>query len=237
MKLDIKGFVDISLVDWDGKVSSVIFLPYCNLRCPFCQNAKLVLYPEELPTISFEEIEGRLVRIKNWIDGVVITGGEPTLHKDLPILCKKLKDLKFKVKLDTNGTNPETLRMLIEKRLVDYIAMDIKAPLNEQKYAEVTGTTNRSLFEKILGSMKILQRGTIKYEFRTTVVPFIHTEQDIKEICKVLRECKRFVIQNFRPGKETIDPKFQKVKPFSRAELENFVRIAREYVPKVVLRG
>ena len=235
MKLTIKGFVDVSLVDWDGKVSSVVFLPNCNLRCPFCQNAKLVLHPEELPTISFEEITERLAKMKKWIDGVVITGGEPTLHLDLPSFCRKLKDLGFKVKLDTNGTNPRVLQKLIEEELIDYVALDVKAPLNEQKYSEATGVKIEKLLKEIINSINLLQNGKVNYEFRTTVVPSIHTKESIEEICKALKGCKKYVIQNFRPG-ETIDPRFNKVKPFSRAELDDYVKIASKYISKVILR-
>ena len=128
MEFNIKGFVDISLVDWDGKVSSVIFLPNCNFRCPFCQNAKLVLNPNEIPTISFKEVESRLRRLKNWIDGAVITGGEPTLQNGLKLLCIKLKDMGFKVKLDTNGTNPSLLKELMDEKLIDCLLYTSPSP-------------------------------------------------------------------------------------------------------------
>jgi len=236
MKLTIKGFVDISLVDWDGKISSVVFLPNCNLRCPFCQNAKLVLHPEELPTISFKEIKEKLKRIEKWIDGVVITGGEPTLHSDLPLFCRKLKDLGFKVKLDTNGTNSGVLQKLIEEKLIDYVALDVKAPLDEQKYSEATGVKTERLLKEIVNSINILLNGNICYELRTTVVPSIHTEESIEKICRTLKGCKKYAIQNFRPG-ETIDPKFAKIKPFPRAKLEEFAQIAAKYISNVVLRA
>jgi len=236
MEFNIKGFVDISLVDWDGKVSSVIFLPNCNFRCPFCQNAKLVLNPNEIPTISFEEIENRLKHLKNWIDGAVITGGEPTLHNELKLLCEKLKNLGFKVKLDTNGTNPTFLQELMDEKLIDYVALDVKAPLNQEKYSKAIGVKSDRFLEKVLESMKILREGTIEYEFRTTVVPSIHTEQDIEEICKSIKGCQKYVIQNFRPAENTINPKFQSIKPFSRDKLDNFMEIAKKYVSNVALR-
>lgn len=236
MKLSIKGFVDVSLVDWDGKVSSVIFLPNCNFRCPFCQNAKLVLNPNELPTISFEEIKNRLKRLGNWIDGAVITGGEPTLHKELKLLCKELKNSGFNVKLDTNGTNPKALRELIDEKLVDYVALDVKAPLSPDKYSRATDVKSSELLERVLESIKILREEIVEYEFRTTVVPSIHTEQDIEEICKSIRGCKKYVIQNFRPAEDTIDPKFRDVAPFPRKKLEKFVEIAKRYISNVTLR-
>jgi len=120
--MEIKAFIDLSFVDWDGKISSVFFLPRCNFRCPFCHNSTLVLHPERGETIPFERVEDYLKKQRNWIDGVCITGGEPTLHSDLPHLCSKLKEIGFLVKVDTNGTNPMMIRELINKGLVDYIA-------------------------------------------------------------------------------------------------------------------
>ena len=236
MKLTIKGFVDVSLVDWDGKISSVVFLPNCNLRCPFCQNAKLVLHPEELPTISFEEITERLAKIKKWIDGVVITGGEPTLHLDLPLFCRKLKDLGFKVKLDTNGTNPRVLQKLIEEELIDYVALDVKAPLNEQKYSEATGVKTEKLLKEIINSINLLQNGKVDYEFRTTVVPTFHTAEDMVEIAKSIEGAKLFVLQQFNPD-NTLDPKLGKVEPYSREELEEIAKECKPFVSKVKVRA
>lgn len=236
MEFNIKGFVDISLVDWDGRISSVIFLPNCNFRCPFCQNAKLVLNPNEIPTISFEEVKNRLERLKKWVDGVVVTGGEPTLHKGLKHLCTELKNLGLKVKLDTNGTNPNFLQELINEKLVDYVALDVKAPLILEKYSKATGVKSSKLLEEVLETMKLLKDGDVEYEFRTTVVPSIHTEQDIDEICKSIRGCRKYVIQNFRPSENTIDQKFQKIRPFSRKELEKFVKIAKKHIVNVALR-
>src|SRR3990170_4888248 len=123
--MKIKGFVGVSLSDWDGKVSSVIFLPRCNLRCPFCYNQSLV------------PIESYLETNQMWIDGVVITGGEPTLHEDLGLLCERIKKIGLDVKVDTNGTNPAIISSIIQKQFVDYVALDVKAQLIEEKYSEV----------------------------------------------------------------------------------------------------
>ena len=178
-RMEIKGFVDISLVDWDEKVSSTIFLANCNMRCPFCYNTALVVYPEKLRTIPFEEIEEYLERNREWIDGVVITGGEPTIHSDLPNLCEKIKNLGFLVKIDTNGTNPALIQELIIRKLVDYVAMDVKAPFEQDKYHAALGVNTPNLLNKILETINILQDSQIDYEFRTTVVPTIHKEKDI----------------------------------------------------------
>jgi pyruvate formate lyase activating enzyme len=152
--MHIKGFIDLSMVDWDDKVSAVIFLPRCNFRCPFCYNVALVVTPDELPTIPFEKIESYLERHKEGIEGVVITGGEPTVHKDLPYLCKRLKNMGFMVKLDTNGTGPSMIKELIGDSLVDYIAMDVKAPLTREEYSRATGVDAKGFIEAVKESIK-----------------------------------------------------------------------------------
>jgi pyruvate formate lyase activating enzyme len=136
---EIKGVVDLSLVDWDGKLSSVIFLPRCNFRCPFCHNYALVLHPEKEKTIPLKRVEDNLWKQRHWLDGVCVTGGEPTLHGDLPEFCSELKDIGLLVKIDTNGTNPTMIERLTEKGLVDYVAVDVKAPLTVEKYSKAIG--------------------------------------------------------------------------------------------------
>ena len=235
--MEIKGFVDISLVDWDEKVSSTIFLANCNMRCPFCYNVPLVLHPEKLRTIPFEEVAAYLKRNREWIDGVVITGGEPSIHSDLPSLCEKIVKLGFKVKIDTNGTNPELIQTLINKKLVDYIAMDIKAPLEQKKYHAATGVNTPNLVSKIQETMNILQNSQIDYEFRTTLVPTIHKEKDIEEICQEIKRCKKYVLQNYKTDVETINPEFENLKPFSQEELKTFLKTARKIIPNTTLRN
>jgi pyruvate formate lyase activating enzyme len=233
--MDIKGFVDLSLVDWDGRVSSVIFLPRCNLRCPYCYNSTLVLHPVELPTVPFKEIEDYLKQHRNWIEGVVITGGEPTVHEDLLNLCSKIKGMGFLVKLDTNGTNPNVVKRLIEKGMVDYVALDVKAPLKEEKYSVASGVDAKILLEKIRETIKILLDFKADYEFRTTLVPTLHEKTDVEEICREIRGCKKYVFQNFRSDVETINPAFKGLKPFTDREMEAFLMLARKYVPDTIL--
>jgi len=235
--MEIKGFVDISLIDWDQKVSSVIFLPNCNLRCPYCYNTSLVLYPEKLPTIPFENIETYLQKNKDWIDGVVITGGEPTLHNDLPNLCQNLKKLNLLVKVDTNGTNPKIVEELLNKELVDYIAMDIKAPLTEQKYLEASGVHAKTLIEKIKETTDILIKSPIEYEFRTTLVPTIHHPKDVQEMCHQIKGCKKYVLQNYKTNVETINPNFKNLKPFPEKKMRMFLRTATRIIPNTIIRG
>lgn len=234
--MEIKGFVDISLVDWDEKVSSTIFLGNCNMRCPFCYNAPLVLNPEKLRTIPFEEIAEYLERNREWIDGVVVTGGEPTIHNDLLSLCEKIKKLRFLVKIDTNGTNPTLIQKLINGKLVDYVAMDIKAPLEQDRYYAATGVNAPNLLSRILETISILLNSQIDYEFRTTVIPAIHKEKDIEEICQKIKNCKKYVLQNYKTDVETISPDFRNLKPFTQEELKTFLKIARKIIPNTILR-
>ena len=235
--MEIKGFIDISLIDWDQKVSSVIFLPNCNLRCPYCYNTSLVLHPEKLPTIPFQDIETYLQKNRDWIDGVVITGGEPTLRGDLPDLCQTLRRLDLLVKLDTNGTNPEIIRGLLNNELVDYVAMDIKAPLTEQKYHNASGIHTKQLIEKIRETTNILLKSTIEHEFRTTIVPTIHDPKDIQKICHQIKGCKKYVLQNYKANAETLNPNFKNLKPFSEKKMRIFLQTAKKIISRTVVRG
>ncbi len=190
-----------------------------------------------MPTIPFEKIESYLQRHKGGIEGVVITGGEPTIHADLPYLCGRLKKLGFDIKLDTNGTNPSMTSGLIEESLVDYVAMDIKAPLTVERYLSATGVDSQDILETIEESMSIIMESKIDYEFRTTLVPTIHAEEDVKEISKAVGGCRRYVLQNFKSEVKMIDPSFEGLKPFSRADMESFLKAARTYVEDVKIRG
>jgi len=235
--MEIKGFIDLSMVDWDDKISSVIFLPGCTFRCPFCYNVSLVLTPEELPAIPFERIESYLRRHKGGIEGVVITGGEPTIDKDLPNLCTKLKKLGFLVKLDTNGTNPLMVRELIGKSLVDYIALDIKAPLTKEKYFKAIGVEAEKFPGRVKETANILINSDVDYEFRTTVVPTIHSWDDIRNIAETVKGCKRYVLQNLKSEVKMINPEFHNLKPFSREEMEKLLEAAKTYVKNAKIRG
>jgi pyruvate formate lyase activating enzyme len=235
--MEIKGFVAVSLSDWDGRVSSVLFLPGCNLRCPFCYNKNLVLNPEEMPTIPQTRIEDYLKSNRNWIDGVVVTGGEPTLHQDLPSLCEKLKEMGFPVKLDTNGTNPTVARTLIERGLVDYVALDVKAPLTTEKYSRASGVPATSVIERIKETIQLLLEGGIEYEFRTTLVPSLHKIEDVEAICRTIAGCRKYVLQNFKPDVETIDSGYQNLTAFTRSQIESFLQAAKRIVQNSLLRG
>ena len=236
--MEIKGFIEVSFVDWDGKISAVIFLPNCNFRCPFCHNLNLVSNAANLETIPFEQLQSQLEKQRGWIDGVCITGGEPTLHSKLPELCSQLKQMGFLVKLDTNGTNPAMLKELMNKGLIDYVAMDIKAPLTIENYARASGVKIEKLLEKVKESIKTLLESTIDYEFRTTVVPTIHDVEDIKQICRSLAGCRKYVLQKFdiSLGKEILNPEFMKLKPLTDDEMQKILDEAQKLIPNTKLR-
>ena len=236
--MEIKGFIDASFVDWEGKISAVIFLPNCNFRCPFCHNFKLVSNVQEVETIPFEQIENQLERQRGWIDGVCITGGEPTLHADLPELCSRLKKMGFQVKVDTNGTTPSMLKELMDRKLVDYVAMDIKAPLTVEKYSQSCDVKAEKLLENVKESVEALIESGMDYEFRTTVVPTIHGEEDIKQICRSLNGCRKYVLQKFDVsiGKTTIHSEFNKLKTFTDEEMQKFLGAAQKIIPNTKRR-
>ena len=235
--MNIKGFIDVSFVDWDGKLSSVIFLPNCNFRCPFCHNVNLVLNPKKLETIPIKYVEDQRKKQKDWIDGICITGGEPTIHKYLPVLCSRLKKMGFQIKLDTNGTNPSMLKELITKGFVDFIAMDIKAPLVEKKYSKATGVKTEKLLKKVKESIKLLKESKIDYEFRTTIVPTLHNKEDIEQICRSLKNCRKYMLQKFdiTIGKITIDKEFES-KSLSEDEMKKFLVSAQKIIPNTKRR-
>lgn len=189
-------------------------------------------------TVPFERVEDYLKKQKDWIDGVCITGGEPMLHDDLPDICSKLKEMGFLVKVDTNGTNPMMVKELMDRGLIDYIAVDIKAPLTVEKYSKATGINAEKLLGKVKETVKILLRSEMDYEFRTTVVPTLHEEEDIMKICDGIKGCRKYVLQKFDVslGKTTIDPEFSKLKPFTDEEMKTFLTIAQESLSSVKLR-
>ncbi|MGC8603858.1 MAG: anaerobic ribonucleoside-triphosphate reductase activating protein, partial [Desulfomonilaceae bacterium] len=165
----IKGFLPVSMLDWPGQVTSVIFLGGCSFRCPACHNSDLVLSPETLQDQPLDQVIFFLNQRSEWIDGVTITGGEPTCHQGTPALISKFKELGLKVKLDTNGSNPEMLAKVIRHRLVDAVAMDIKAPLETGAYSRLAGiTVDMSNINK---SIEILKTSNLSVFFRTTVIP------------------------------------------------------------------
>ncbi len=205
MPLPIKGFQKLSLIDYPDKLCATIFLGNCNFRCSYCYNTDLVLHANQLTTIAEKRVLHFLEIRKPFLDGLCIGGGEPTLHNDLCNFLNRVKTLGYAIKIDTNGSNPTMLQHLINHNLIDYCAMDIKAPL--QKYVEVTKVPVDSRL--IHQSITILKKGAIDYEFRTTVTPDILTLEDIAELVSEIQPAKRYVIQQFVPG-HTLDSTLQR---------------------------
>ena len=212
----IGGLQKLTLIDYPGKLAATVFLCGCNFCCPFCYSSELVL-PEKIkkqPKISEKDFFKFLKERKKLIEGVVLCGGEPVVSKGLIPLIKKIKKMGFFVKLDTNGSNPQMLKKLIEGKLVDYIAMDIKGP--KERYGEFVD--RKVDVKKIQKSIDILKKGEVDYEFRSTIVPSLHTKEDVIEMAKWIRGAKKYYLQNFRPEK-TVDPKFEKIKPYPQEYL------------------
>ncbi|KPJ62433.1 hypothetical protein AMJ44_15575 [candidate division WOR-1 bacterium DG_54_3] len=235
MNLEIKGFIETSFLDWDGKIVSTIFVPYCNFRCPFCHNSGLIEKPNSYETIPLERIEQYLIEHKDFIDGICLTGGEPALHKKRGLFefMRRIKELGFQIKFDTNGTDPELLRKALDEKLIDYIAMDIKGPLDE-RYHKLAGV--KADLDRIEESIKVIMQDRVPYEFRTTVVPDHLESKDIEDIAKRIAGARKFVLQQF-VAENTWDESLRSVKPYSREKLEEIVGFAKIFVPNTILRG
>lgn len=225
LKFKVKGFVPVTMVDWDGKIASTLFLGGCNYRCPFCQNAELVLSPQKLPDVPWDVIKDHLVKKKNWIDGVVVTGGEPCVNDGLFELLEEIKKLDCLVKIDTNGSRPDVLQKVVENNLVDYIAMDIKTSL--ERYAEAAGVpVDTSAVKK---SIDLIMNSGIDYEFRTTLVPCFVSEEDLLKIANYIKNANLYVIQQFSP-ENVLDPALKGLKPYSKEEVLRIADICRQIV-------
>ncbi|MEM5872334.1 MAG: anaerobic ribonucleoside-triphosphate reductase activating protein [Candidatus Aenigmatarchaeota archaeon] len=231
--MKIKGFIKNTFIEYPGKVASMIFLPNCNFRCCFCFNPDLIFNSEKIKDIDEKEVFDYLIKNKKWIDGVVISGGEPTIHKDLPDFLKKIKEMGFLVRIYTNGSNYEMLEKLIKEKLIDSIAMDIKAPLDEEKYEKITNTKN--VLENVKKSISLIMNSDIDYEFRTTVIPTIHSERDIEEIAKYIKNAKLFVLQKFLP-ENALDENLRKLKTQNDDEMKKLVEVAGKYVKNLMWR-
>jgi len=229
--MKIHGFNTLTLLDYPGKVGATLFLGGCNFRCPFCQNGNLVLHPEREPFLPEEEVLAYLKKRQGILDGVCISGGEPTLHAELPSLIKKIKSLGYLVKLDTNGSRPKVIRGLYEEGLIDYVAMDIKS--SPSRYRDVAGCEALDL-AAIKESVEFLKSTVSEYEFRTTVVRELHTASDFADIASWITGCRAYFLQAYRDSDSVIHPGFSS---YSKEELEGFCKLLREKIPLVSIRG
>ena len=207
----IKGFIETSFVDWKGCLASVLFLGGCNFRCPFCHNRDLVLNPDGFENVPLEYVVATIKKYRaHWVDKIVVTGGEPTVHKSLSSLIHLLKKEGMSVKLDTNGSNPAVVKGLVGEGLIDCIAMDVKGPLD--RYSRWCGIEVND--QNIRESIEFIMESGIDHYFRMTVVPFLHQEEDVYTVAAELRGSKDFIVQTFRPD-ITLNPAYERIKPFS----------------------
>ncbi len=239
----IAGLQKTTLIDYPGKIACVVFLAGCNFRCPWCYSSELVL-PLKIakqPRISEKDFFDFLRERQGLLEGVVICGGEPTINKELLQFIEKIKNLKYLVKLDTNGSNPGTLKDLVDTKLVDYVAMDIKT--TKEKYPVVFSEAKN--IKDIEKSVEFLethstssgQAGGLDFEFRTTCVPGIHAKEDFLEIAKWIGGSNiKYYLQNFRPEK-TIDPEFEKIQPFKTEFLDEVVKEISPFFKICILRS
>ena len=288
--MGIRGLQKTTLLDYPGKVACTVFVSGCDFRCPYCYNRDLVLNLKGLKRLSEREFFEFLERRRGTLDAVVVCGGEPTLQPDLPQFLEKIKSLGLLTKLDTNGSNSPALCRVVEKDLVDYVALDVKAPLENKSYAAAVGLDPvdfeaRFGVDTIIYSIEMLIRSGVDFELRTTVVPGIHNKGDLVRLAKQLRDIfleglyrpaeEKSSKEKSRQGKELnsgespfakalggesaglqsdrldavpwylqsfeprtcLDPSFDKVKPFSKGEMEEILAAVREIVPPVQLRG
>jgi len=261
-----RGFLKSSLIEWPGKICAVVFVGGCNFRCPFCYNRDLVLNSENLPKISQDEVLNYLQEYRNWIDGLMITGGEATIlfeaqgvpksfgtteredkiarspksaeladeggrSDNLLNFIKKVKEMGLGLGIETNGSNPEAVEYLIKNNLVDYLAMDVKAPLKQEKYNQLAGA--EVPLDKIKESIKLIMERAPDYEFRTTIVPNLLTEDDILSIAQEIRGAKKYYLQQFQlptsPGEHLNDPGLGKLVPYPREFFENLREKIKNY--------
>lgn len=227
----ICGLEKMSLVDFDGLVAATVFTGGCNFKCGFCHNSALVLDSTSLPTISEEEIIDYLKKRTGIIDGVCVSGGEPTLQKDLPEFLEKLKKLKLKVKLDTNGTNPDLIKDLYSSGLVDYFAMDIKN--DKENYAKIIGFDKFDT-AKVEKSVEFFLSNNADYEFRTTLINEYHKLENVINIGEWIKGANKYFLQKFRAGENCIA---QNLTDVSLDLAQSFVQTLNAYVKKVSLRG
>jgi pyruvate formate lyase activating enzyme len=224
--MKFSGLQKISLIDYPNKVASVLFTPGCNLRCPFCHNWRIAVDPKPpflQETVALEILEAR----KKYVDAVVVTGGEPTMHKELPKFLAKLKERGFMVKLDTNGFYPEVLEECLP--YVDYVALDVKTSLEKYKQLGTKDTAG------LMRTVEILKTGKVPYEFRTTAVPEFVTAEDVKRIGEIVKGAKTHAFQQFVP-QDTLDKRFEALKPYAPETIAEFAENMKKYAENVILR-
>ena len=233
-----KGWQKTSLIEYPGKVATVLFTGGCSFRCPFCYNAPLVLDPGAIPDLAAETVLSYLGANRRLYQAVVVTGGEPALAAGLPAFFERVGELGLLRGLETNGSRPDVLRGLLAAGVVDYVAMDVKARLDWDAYRRAAGLaeSQRGLLEQVRESIEILRSAQIEVEFRTTAVPGLHSEQDLLELAGELAGAKRFILQRFEPA-NALDPELRRAGPYPRAVLAAVAERASGWFGALELRG
>jgi len=244
LQFDTRGLEKFSLVEWTGKITAIIFTGGCNFRCPFCHNPELVTELENTPAYPWLEIEKFLTKKIGWIDAIMITGGEPTIQADLPKILKIIKDKGYLTGIATNGSNPEILQKIIERKLVDRICMDVKSSLDKYTIAcaapilsssgEADGKKENEIIEKVKKSIGLIKNSSVEYEFKLTLVPGIVEKEDIPQIGKLIKGAKKITLQQFRPLK-TLDKSYRSKVPYGKEEIIRIGKELEKYVKEVNL--
>ena len=229
--MQIHGFNKLTLLDYPGHMAAILFLGGCNMRCPFCQNASLVMNPSSQPIIPVEEILAYLRKRTGILEGVCISGGEPTISPDLPDFIRKIKALGYHVKLDTNGSNPDMIKALVNEKLIDYIAMDIKN--SPEKYVLTSGSSNIDI-KAVEESVAFLLTAPVEYEFRTTIVKELHTDSDILAIGHWLKGAKSYYLQSFKDSGDILSTGCSNP---SKDTLLHFSELLAPFVEHISIRG
>jgi pyruvate formate lyase activating enzyme len=226
---NLRGLLPSSMLDWPGKICSVLFLAGCNFRCPYCHNPELLKAGEDADNIAWDGIADYLVERKGWIDGVSITGGEPTIHDDVPRLCEGLRDLGMAVKLDTNGSHPRLLAEMLSRGLVDFVAMDLKTSL--ERYPEVV---RRPVDPRSIGeSVDAIIRSGVEHEFRCTVVPGLVGLEDLESLARRAEGARMLVLQQFRSD-ITLDPAYTGAEGYPEETILEWAQRLNRLVPAQV---
>lgn len=229
--MNIMGLQKLTLLDYPGKTACTVFTSGCNFRCPFCHNASLVTHISNIPAYTEDEFFEFLSKRRGILDGVCITGGEPTLQTDLEQFILKIKEMGFKIKLDTNGANPDKLKRLIDNGLLDYVAMDIKN--SPENYGKTVGVENFDI-APIEKSVDILIRGNVDFEFRTTVVKELHTKEDIMSIGKWINGEEKYFLQCFIDSGDVIG---SGMSGYDKNVMSDLVKLLEKDVPNAQIRG
>ena len=228
--MKIGGLQKMTLLDYPGKVACTLFLSGCNLRCPYCHNPELVLGSGQGEGLPQAELLDFLEKRRGKLDGVCITGGEPTVHRDLPELIETIRSLGYLIKLDTNGSNPHMVEALLDRKLLDYVAMDIKN--SREFYCRTCGGVD--ILQNAEKTVALLKQGTVDYEFRTTVCKPLHSVESVRQIGQWIRGAEHYYLQNFVDSGHLVGEGMTSVPP---EELGAMARAARDFVPGTEIRG